>query len=1095
MKRITQNLCMALLLLMVGLTKAVAGTTWVKGEALLTEVSQITSTPPQSSQFDVDNLLRPESDGVGTNQYIFHTAWSGANVIPAGTDPFLQVHFKKAEQHIIFSMIGSNWQSTYDTPTEVEILAANLPDGEWKMIQKLENMDADFTAMRPERYTSPHIDLGAAYTDVKFLVKKTLVNRNADGTSKTGLLLSLGRFQVYEAVEGEEPTPDPVDPKENINLVFIGNSITYGATLSSPSTQAPPIICRQLIQKATGVKTHVHNGGHSGITTLGFLPGRTDFTQCATAANSFVKGNGGLLYFSIMLGTNDSAISGTEGAPVSTDTYRENMKQIIEELLKRFPTCKILVNYPIWYSPNTHNGARYLEEGMNRLHSYYPIIDELAASYDRVFAGNREVWDFFEDNKALFTAESGNSGTFFLHPNVNGAKRLAEIWARSLAELIQSDGIELKNDLPADGTFRPQPNKTYTITTARGDYGTKDGFLTNTVNSSLGASKGEFAFVVRDGKMYLYSVADKKFVHRDPTPYRDDWCNCVLSTEEFDPIHVGYTGVNSKYPYFMTSQGYVFNVAASTQKGVCLNTWVNHDGGNQVAVAEASDFDPAEAQKILDEYFSNEVLVTYRIVDVDDRLLEEQTVGGRAGQTITMVPDALKRMAYTLYTVRQPVTLQKGEGNIVTVEAAFQLPFSTSPNLQDAHWYNLALREGADIVTAANDYACNLVATKDELLQPEYQWAFQGNPYEGIVVYNRSDVNKTLSKVDDRAILADGIYRWQIYEHAKGFLLGENENTLINEYGGAGGKLGFWHNLSDVGSIFTISEVGEQTAQNVRLSTGASLKVIPAASEKVNGRAVIICPGGGYSYIAGGTEGADWAPLFNELGYTVGVLTYRLPAGQSDVPLTDGRAALKYFRDHAEDYGLKTDQIGVMGFSAGGHLASTIATHTEGDERPAFQILYYPVISMDATITHAGSREQLLGKNPSRELVNLYSNEKQVTAETPTAYLCWASNDGTVPPSNSTRYASALRKAGVPVRTKTFPSGGHGFGFNTTYAYHDQMVADLQDWLQWLDERLTGVSAPAASKECKEYYTLTGQRCNSNYHGIVISQGHKGLVR
>ena len=100
-----------------------------------------------------------------------------------------------------------------------------------------------------------------------------------------------------------------------------------------------------------------------------------------------------------------------------------------------------------------------------------------------------------------------------------------------------------------------------------------------------------------------------------------------------------------------------------------------------------------------------------------------------------------------------------------------------------------------------------------------------------------------------------------------------------------------------------------------------------------------------------------------------------------------------------------------------------------------------------------------------------------------------------MPPSNSTRYASALRKAGVPVRTKTFPSGGHGFGFNTTYAYHDQMVADLQDWLQWLDERLTSVSAPAASKESPEYYTLTGQRCNSNYHGIVISQGHKGLVR
>ena len=418
---------------------------WTTGNELLTSPTQISATPAQSPEFGVANLLRPESDGVGTNQYIFHTAWSGPDVIAAGTAPYLQVHFTKAQQHIIFTMTGSNWQSTQDTPTEVDILAANLPNGGWKLIQTLKDMDNDFTTLRPEHYTSPHIDLGTAYTDVKFVVKHTLANRTCDRTDRTGLLLSLGRFQVYEAVETDVEEKDvPIDPKANINLVFIGNSITYGATLEDPSTQAPPILVRQMVNDATGVDTHVFNGGHSGITTFGYLPGRNDFIFVTKAANTFLRNNGGLLYFSIMLGTNDSAIIGTEGAPVSTESYRTNMKQIIDELIRRFPTCKIIVNYPLWYSPNTHNGSRYLEEGMTRLRSYYPIIDDLVTEYDQVYAGNRNVWETFENNRSLFTAENGNSGTFYLHPNYTGAVRLAEIWTQSLLELIQADGVKVK---------------------------------------------------------------------------------------------------------------------------------------------------------------------------------------------------------------------------------------------------------------------------------------------------------------------------------------------------------------------------------------------------------------------------------------------------------------------------------------------------------------------------------------------------------------------------------------------------------------------------------------------------------------------------
>lgn len=231
------------------------------------------------------------------------------------------------------------------------------------------------------------------------------------------------------------------DPKANINLLFIGNSITAGATLSNPSTQAPPIVCGKLVEQATGVTTNVYNGGHSGITTLGFLPGRNDFNRVLAAAKDYKNNNGGLIYFSIMLGTNDSACTTTEGAPVSPDTYGANIKKIIDALIDGVPGCKILINYPIWYSPNTHNSAKYLQEGLDRLRSYYPVLDTIVKEYDQVYAGNPGVWEFFEYNKELFTAENGHAGTFFLHPNLEGAQRLAEQWAKSLLKLLKADGV------------------------------------------------------------------------------------------------------------------------------------------------------------------------------------------------------------------------------------------------------------------------------------------------------------------------------------------------------------------------------------------------------------------------------------------------------------------------------------------------------------------------------------------------------------------------------------------------------------------------------------------------------------------------------
>ena len=1068
---------------------------WKAGEALITDASQIKGTAPQDSRFTVANLIRPESDGVGTNQYIYHTAWGGNDMIPAGVDPFLQFHLNKAEQHIIFSMIGSAWSSTYDTPTEVVIQAANLP-GEWTTITTLKNMDNDFTSYTPERYTSPHIDLGAAYTDVKFLVKKTYANRYQ---SAGGLLLSLGRFQIYEAYLGD---PDPVDPKENINLLFIGNSITAGATLSNAAQQAPPIVCRQLIEQATGITTNVYNGGHSGITTWGYLPGRTDFTRIVSNAKAFKKQNGGLIYISIMLGTNDSACTTTEGAPVSTNTYGKNIRTIIDSLIAAIPDCRILLNYPIWYSPNTHNGAMYLQEGLDRLRSYYPILDTIVEEYEQVYAGNRGVWEYFEDNKVLFTKEAGNSGNFFLHPNVVGAQRLAEIWAKSLLEIMKKDGIEVKNPLPEWNVFKPSNNKKYTMSSPRGQYGTKAGKVTNTVNTSYAGTGSEFAVLTYDGKTYLYSIAEKKFSYRDPNPYRDDWSHILLSDTYLEPLKIHYVGYNADYPYCLTIDGYIANSAASTTYGVVVNTYNSAtDGGNQTAFQEAGDFDPTEALSILKSYLDKQITVTYRIQDEAGKLLEELTAIGQEGDVITEVPDRVSRKAYTTYAVKEPVTLVAGQENVVTVVASWKLPFDLSPDLNDAHWYNLALREGADYVNAAEGYYCNVATTKEDLLSNEYQWAFQGDPYNGIVVYNRSDITKTLSKVGDWAILADGTYKWNIIESDKGFLLStEGSYPYINEYGGAGGALGFWASISDVGSIFSVSEVGELKVENVRLSTGATLTIFRADPEKANGKAVIIAPGGGYAYIASSYEGADWAPLYNDLGFTAAVLRYNLPNGNPEGPLNDGRAALQYLRDNAQDLLLNPQKIGVMGFSAGGHLASTIATHLTGDELPAFQVLYYPVISMNASYTHAGSRENLLGTNPSSALVELYSSDKQVTAQTPPAYICWANDDSTVKPANSSMYRAALRKAGVSVTTKTFSTGGHGFGFKLSYTNHDKMVEDLTKWLNGLDDLLDGIPSVENTHGSmlnaqSAIYNISGQAVSNPRHGIFVMQDKKKLVK
>ena len=204
-----------------------------------------------------------------------------------------------------------------------------------------------------------------------------------------------------------------------------------------------------------------------------------------------------------------------------------------------------------------------------------------------------------------------------------------------------------------------------------------------------------------------------------------------------------------------------------------------------------------------------------------------------------------------------------------------------------------------------------------------------------------------------------------------------------------------------------------------------------------NGTAIVICPGGGYGGLVTGGEGHGIAAWLNRHGITGVVLEYRMPAGRSQVPLLDAQRAIRTVRVKAKDWNLDPARIGIMGFSAGGHLASTAGTHFDAGEkdatdsvqrvscRPDFMILVYPVITMGAK-GHGGSRNNLLGKNADAKLVDFFSNEKQVTANTPPAFLALAKDDKPVPPENSRMFYEALRANKVAAEYLELPSGGHG---------------------------------------------------------------------
>ena len=234
--------------------------------------------------------------------------------------------------------------------------------------------------------------------------------------------------------------------------------------------------------------------------------------------------------------------------------------------------------------------------------------------------------------------------------------------------------------------------------------------------------------------------------------------------------------------------------------------------------------------------------------------------------------------------------------------------------------------------------------------------------------------------------------------------------------------------------------------------------------DQSSGTAVVICPGGGYGHLAMDHEGHQIAKWFNSVGVSAFVLRYRLPSDgyRHPVPLIDAQRAIRTVRYNAEKWNIQPDKIGIIGFSAGGHLASSVATHFaeppaldgyQPDEidgvncKPDYAVLIYPVISMDMSITHKGSRNNLLGSSPSEDLVELMSNEKQITADTPPAFLVHAGDDKVVVPENSIRFYQGLLKAGVPAEMHMYPAGGHGFGMRSNAGRAGQWPKLCQGWM------------------------------------------------
>ena len=264
----------------------------------------------------------------------------------------------------------------------------------------------------------------------------------------------------------------------------------------------------------------------------------------------------------------------------------------------------------------------------------------------------------------------------------------------------------------------------------------------------------------------------------------------------------------------------------------------------------------------------------------------------------------------------------------------------------------------------------------------------------------------------------------------------------------------FMKNKLLIGLLLIVSLVQAQTARKftLDLTDDGKAQMVCFLPTTPSGKAIVGVPGGGYSVLSNTHEGYLASEWLNDQGIAYFVVNYRLPYGDRTLPMGDVEKGIRIVRDSATVWGINPHDVGIMGFSAGGHLASVISTHADFDVRPDFTILFYPVISMDERVTHKWSCRNFLGeegqKNPA--LVREFSTDKAVRRHlTPPAIIIMANDDRLVPPvTNGVAYYSAMRNVGNECTMYIYPTGDHGFGFGTWFKYHDQMLIDLGNWLK-----------------------------------------------
>ena len=226
--------------------------------------------------------------------------------------------------------------------------------------------------------------------------------------------------------------------KKDFAIIYIGNSITYGAIHEQRDVTAPPVYTSQILGKKFNANVIWRNCGWSGATTYDFLPShKRYFPRVEKAIKEIQAETDAPIVFSIMLGTNDSACTGPTGCPVSNEDYKKNLNTIMDALKALAPGAKFVFQRPIWYSPNTYNGAMYLVKGLNRLKGYAPVLEEIAKERDDAMMGDDDAFEYFEKNAEKYCfPENGYAGIFYLHPNAKGAKKLAKFWTEGIVDAL-----------------------------------------------------------------------------------------------------------------------------------------------------------------------------------------------------------------------------------------------------------------------------------------------------------------------------------------------------------------------------------------------------------------------------------------------------------------------------------------------------------------------------------------------------------------------------------------------------------------------------------------------------------------------------------